>query len=666
MPTSAGDERARQELLSRQGRDDEALVYYAQALEIRRRALGPQHNLVALTLSNMAAVLERVGRLRAALERSNEAIAIRERGGILVNLPDALAIHAKILARLGRVEMAERAHARALELRTSLLGPTNPSVAESEVALAAIDARLGKTAESFTRGLRGQKIAREHALLTLGSLPERQALEYARTWPKGLDIAMSFATSTADREAVLDELILGRSLTLDEMSLRRRAVSAAEGQDTKALWDRLRSARQRFANLVVRGPSGDPREHATLVDVARRDKEDAERALAERSATFQNQHAARHHRPRGSPRRAASRHRTRLVLPLRPHRRHARGRPRRAATARTIPSVHRVRAATRRRRASRRPARQRRDDRWSHYRMARRADRRGRPAAGGPGRRRKGTARAGRRAPASHLGSHCDASRRRDARVRGVDSAINLVPFAALPAAIGGYLLERGPVIHYLSAERDLAAPEPARRSDARHAARRGRPGVLHPPGVRVGRYEGRLRGVPAASSPRGGVIATRSTDVASTCLGFRSMTFDPLPAARAEAEEVAKLWASSHSGAAKPRKRWSAPSRLKPRSSSLRQGGVCFTSPRTGSFSATSATAWWRRGRARSVASRAERRKRRRRQPAVRARGASNWLRRTRCSSRVSRSPVRIGDPRQRPMKTTESSQRKRWQGWT
>ena len=273
-------------VLSRQGRDQEALAYYERALEIRRRALGPQHNLVALTLSSMAAVLERLGQLRLAIERSNEAVAIRERDGNRNDLPDTLVIHARILARLGQVEMAERAQARALDLLTSSHGPTHPSVAESEVALAAIDARLGKTAESFTRGLRGQKIAREHALLTLGSLPERQALEYARTWPKGLDIAISFASSPADREAVLDELILGRSLTLDEMSLRRRAASDAEGQDTKALWDRLRSARQRFANLVVRGPSGDPREYATLVDVARRDKEDAERAIAERSAMF--------------------------------------------------------------------------------------------------------------------------------------------------------------------------------------------------------------------------------------------------------------------------------------------------------------------------------------------------------------------------------------------
>ena len=36
------------------------------------------------------------------------------------------------------------------------------------------------------------------------------------------------------------------------------------------------------------------------------------------------------------------------------------------------------------------------------------------------------------------------------------DGALNLVPLAALPSARGRYLLDDGPVIHYLAAERDL------------------------------------------------------------------------------------------------------------------------------------------------------------------------------------------------------------------
>ena len=44
------------------------------------------------------------------------------------------------------------------------------------------------------------------------------------------------------------------------------------------------------------------------------------------------------------------------------------------------------------------------------------------------------------------------------------DGALHLVSFAGLPAGTTGYLVETGPVIHYLAAERDLvsAAPGPA------------------------------------------------------------------------------------------------------------------------------------------------------------------------------------------------------------
>jgi CHAT domain-containing protein/tetratricopeptide (TPR) repeat protein len=534
-------------VLAREGRDHEALHYYARALEIRRRALGPQHNLVALTLSNMAAALERVGQLRTALERSNEAIAIRERGGIVANLDDALVIHARILARLNQVDMAERAHMRALELRISLLGPTHPSVAESEVALAAIEARLGKNTESFARGLRGQRIAREHALLTLGSLPERQALDYAKTWPKGLDIAVSFAATPGAREAVLDEMIRGRSLTLDELGLRRRTGSDAAGN--AALWDRLRSARQRLANLVVRGPSGDPAAHAALVDQARREREEAERSLAERSATFTiNTRRAtiglaevRSALPTGTALVSFSRYDRMMITPA--------ASDSRAATARTVPSyiafvlgsgggepvavplgsavtVDKAIAA------------------WREELVAGAGRETADLAAAERALRVSGAAL--RRRIWDPVATHLDGA----TRVFVVpDSAINLVPFAALPASAGGYLLERGPVIHYLSAERDLAAPEPAR------AAARGTLLAVGGPA-----FSAREVFAAAAPTPRRptvprqeAVIATRGIGVGSTCVGFRSMTFKPLPGARAEAEEVAALWTSSRGGAGEP-----------------------------------------------------------------------------------------------------------------
>jgi CHAT domain-containing protein len=129
------------------------------------------------------------------------------------------------------------------------------------------------------------------------------------------------------------------------------------------------------------------------------------------------------------------------------------------------------------------------------------------------------------------------------------DSAINLVPFDALPATSGGYLLERGPVIHYLSAERDLAAPDPSRPAT---------PGTLLAvggPAFSTSQVFASVakKPVPTPSPRPEAVMATRGSSVSSNCVGFRSMVFDPLPAARAEAEEVAKLWTSAGRGAGEP-----------------------------------------------------------------------------------------------------------------
>ena len=48
------------------------------------------------------------------------------------------------------------------------------------------------------------------------------------------------------------------------------------------------------------------------------------------------------------------------------------------------------------------------------------------------------------------------------------DGALNLLPFAALPAKDGRYLVETGPTLHYLSAERDLVSPAVDRTMSAK------------------------------------------------------------------------------------------------------------------------------------------------------------------------------------------------------
>ena len=166
---------------------------------------------------------------------------------------------------------------------------SHPSIAETEVAY--LSCRRNSTnARTRSRGhCAGDEISRNHSRLTLGALSERQALDYAASRPRGVDVALSPMSSAGNTTRLLDALIRGRSLTLDEIGARRRVPVEQESSLTP-LWTALASTRQRHANLVIRGPADRrPEQYVALVDEARRAKELAERQLAEQSSVFRSE-----------------------------------------------------------------------------------------------------------------------------------------------------------------------------------------------------------------------------------------------------------------------------------------------------------------------------------------------------------------------------------------
>ena len=185
---------------------------------------------------------------------------------------------------------AKEQYERALDIRRRVFGTSHPLSAEVEEGLAVTFAELGDTTSAIESALGAEATGRQHLRITLRSLPERQSLTYAATRPKGLDLAMSLSGDD-DRAVsrVFDALVRSRALVLDEMAARQRLRTEASG-DLAPFWASLTSARQRLANLVVRGPTDQrPEQYLQLVEDARREKERAETALAERSATFRNE-----------------------------------------------------------------------------------------------------------------------------------------------------------------------------------------------------------------------------------------------------------------------------------------------------------------------------------------------------------------------------------------
>src|SRR4029453_17629300 len=137
------------------------------------------------------------------------------------------------------------------------------------------------------------------------------------------------------------------------------------------------------------------------------------------------------------------------------------------------------------------------------------------------------------------------------------DGTLNLVPLAALPTARGRYLIESVPVIHYLSAERDLVTDEsptvnvgsgllavggPAfDDASSFRAALKSKPtlGTSSPQAHSTGSLD-------TATAPRSETLVSQSTTLRSTplnCLSFRSMEFKALPASRIEPANVTSLW---------------------------------------------------------------------------------------------------------------------------
>jgi CHAT domain-containing protein len=118
------------------------------------------------------------------------------------------------------------------------------------------------------------------------------------------------------------------------------------------------------------------------------------------------------------------------------------------------------------------------------------------------------------------------------------DGALNLVSFGTLPVASSTYLVERGPLLHYLSAERDLVPVE----SEARTGS-----GLMVLGGADFNRNAS-TRGITVdASSPSApdNSSSTRGTyrSPTSDCDDFVRMRFEPLPSSRHEVDEIAALW---------------------------------------------------------------------------------------------------------------------------
>ncbi len=568
-------------LYQNEGDDEKALHYYRRALEIVEENHGPNHPAAAAVLRNIQHLYSSAGRHQEALVYCERGLAVLE-ATVGLDHPDAINLrvdlatitwhlgdHAtaavlfrKALAELqaalepdnpalipvlhnvafvlgeeGHYREAETMLRRSLEQSLRIYGPEGYRTHEILGFLANLHYKEGRYATAIEDAVEAEHLRLGSFLKFAGSLTETEALRMDRAQGNRLDWADDAllklheqpvsgepdpgraAAVTAATERYWNQLVQSRAAILDEIGARGRVLQAATDRDTRNLFQVLDQIQERLAELLQQGEgdSGDRSYLATLEETLEA-RARAERALAGKSLEMRRRLASR----------TIGLEDVRAALP----------------GGAALVAFSTIQHSERSPLADATPARSVK----IYFALVMEAGSRTPWAiriGEGPeleARIRKWKDEAGSPPPALPLLARKAESRYRQAgqalremlwdpvakRLGKVDQVmivpvdqINLVSFATLPDDRGGYLAESGIRLHYLSAERDLAADR----------APAGGQGLLALGGIR---YQQK------------GAAGGRGSEEGKTCLTLADLKFSPLPGSRIEATEVVSLWAGS------------------------------------------------------------------------------------------------------------------------
>ena len=457
-------------------------------------------------------------------------------------------IQAQILNNLGlitldrgKISAAERWLQRGVRAWQDIGGHDHIEACRASVTLAEAFALQGRYSEAFDLAVNAARNEIEHSRLTLQTLAEREGLAFRSIFESlGLIVSLAVGPLAEDPRAARrawDVVIQQRAMLLDELAGRLEAVRLAHSAELREQFDGLKKLREQLVRKVVSGTGGrDPADVKPEIDELKREIEQAETALAELSGPFR--------RLRGLERAGFE------------------------EVSRVVPTDHVLVAYVRYQNVFLDPASgevETRQDRRSpaYAAFVFSPDRnvlKVIPLAGEAGideavettrQQVLATAMAGGRAGPNHENGFRSAAMNlrvlawdpiepfiQGAKVALVvpDGNLGLVDLEFLPGQDRRYLLESGPQVHYLSAERDLVRGRSTRSSDGLLAF--GSPDFAALPAVAAGANE---RGEPvAAKTPQ--MIFQTFRGSRATCGGFQDMVFEPLPASTAEVKEIADL----------------------------------------------------------------------------------------------------------------------------
>lgn len=271
------------------GRPEASAAEIERAIGILRSSRTEDHPELGRALEHLAASLAQAGDLDGARALLDQAYGFwRDSVG-----PDHPATATVLYERGDLSLMAGRPEEAVVDLVAAdrivrdVYGEDHPLLGVVRMKLAEARLATRRPAEALAAALAAERIGRGHLRLSMRLFSEREALMYARRRAAGLDAALSVLTmlgpdaGVRDLSAVYAELINSRALVQDEMILRSRGLHRDVPAPQLALVRENQHVRAQLAHLIMREPQADsPEVLRRQLDFARREKERTERELA--------------------------------------------------------------------------------------------------------------------------------------------------------------------------------------------------------------------------------------------------------------------------------------------------------------------------------------------------------------------------------------------------
>ena len=273
-------------LLSRLGRDEEAIRSLRQVVTLWTELLGPDHFYLGLVRASLGRALTESGQTEEA-ERELLAALDNLRASLGPSAYRTAVIHRRLgdlYRRSGRPAKALDHYQEAIAVHDHGPFREHPEVARNLAETARLLFETGRDQEAFDLALKSESRARAALVASVDVLAEKQAIYVSLDRLRGLDTALTLTSEgRGSARRAWDGVIRSRALVLEEM-LSRRQMSKERHPLIQERIRELVEARRMLATLYVQVVDrlGNPRHLAEAMN--RRDA--AESALAESSRVF--------------------------------------------------------------------------------------------------------------------------------------------------------------------------------------------------------------------------------------------------------------------------------------------------------------------------------------------------------------------------------------------